>query len=105
VRDTTIWSFGDFELDLGAWRLSRAGTPMALEPKATEVLALERRISGATRILLFGGLARRAEAALAALPWPGRMVSAGVLVADARLRDEPASEVAESTTGDRVPNR
>ncbi len=40
MRDTTIWAFGEFELDLGAWRLSRAGTPVALEPKAIDVLAL-----------------------------------------------------------------
>jgi TolB-like protein/DNA-binding winged helix-turn-helix (wHTH) protein/Tfp pilus assembly protein PilF len=40
VRDTTIWAFGDFELDLAAWRLSKGGTQVALEPKAIEVLAL-----------------------------------------------------------------
>lgn len=46
MRDTTIWVFGDFELDLGAWRLSKAGTPVALEPKAIEVLALLVRRAG-----------------------------------------------------------
>ena len=40
MRDTTIWAFGDFELDLAAWRLSKDGTQVALEPKAIEVLAL-----------------------------------------------------------------
>ena len=40
MRDTTVYLFDEFELDLGAWRLSRAGTPVALEPRAIEVLAL-----------------------------------------------------------------
>ncbi len=120
--------------------------------------------SGASRIVLLGSLARRAEATLAALPWPGRMisagarrtvrlvqigeirvgearldggsagllprlagspedglvdgllplrlldpvlldVSAGVLVAEARWRDEPSAEVVASATSDRAPSR
>jgi TolB-like protein/DNA-binding winged helix-turn-helix (wHTH) protein/Tfp pilus assembly protein PilF len=34
-----VWVFDDFELDLGAWRLTRAGRPVQLEPKALAVLA------------------------------------------------------------------
>lgn len=119
--------------------------------------------SGANRIVLVGGLARRAEAALAALPWPGRMlsagarrtlrlvqigqvrvgearldggaagllprlagspedgrvdgllplrllgpvlldISAGVLVVDARWRDEPAADGVAFAAGDRAPD-
>lgn len=128
----------------------------SLGPAAAARLVLD---SGANRIVLLGSLARRAEAALAALPRPGRMVSAGarrtvrfvqvgevragearldggsagllpalsgsqedgllplhllgpvlldasagVLVAGARLRDEPAAEMPRSRAGGRTPD-
>ncbi|MGE3190041.1 MAG: winged helix-turn-helix domain-containing protein, partial [Vicinamibacterales bacterium] len=38
MRDTYTWE--DFRLDLDAYRLERAGRPLALEPKALDVLAL-----------------------------------------------------------------
>ena len=40
MRDTSTYAFGEFELDLGAWRLRRSGVPVEVEPKAIEVLAL-----------------------------------------------------------------
>ena len=45
MDDRPAWVFDDFELDLRAWRLTRAGAPIPLEPKALAVLALliERR--------------------------------------------------------------
>lgn len=45
MRDRLAWRFDAFELDLPAWRLARAGQPVALEPKALALLELliERR--------------------------------------------------------------
>jgi Tol biopolymer transport system component/DNA-binding winged helix-turn-helix (wHTH) protein len=40
VRSTTVIEWDDFRLDLGAFRLDRAGVPVPLEPKAIDVLAL-----------------------------------------------------------------
>ena len=40
VRDTSIYAFGEYDLDLGAWRLRRSGAPVELEPRGVEVLAL-----------------------------------------------------------------
>ena len=40
VRDTSIYAFGEYDLDLGAWRLRRSGAPVELEPRGGEVLAL-----------------------------------------------------------------
>jgi TolB-like protein/DNA-binding winged helix-turn-helix (wHTH) protein/Tfp pilus assembly protein PilF len=47
MEDRQAWVFDDFELDLRTWRLTRGGTPIALEPKALEVLALLVERSGA----------------------------------------------------------
>jgi TolB-like protein/DNA-binding winged helix-turn-helix (wHTH) protein/Tfp pilus assembly protein PilF len=40
-----VYVFGEFELDLGAWRLSRDGQPLPVEPKGLALLAvlIERR--------------------------------------------------------------
>jgi TolB-like protein/DNA-binding winged helix-turn-helix (wHTH) protein/tetratricopeptide (TPR) repeat protein len=35
-----VWVFDDFELDVRAWRLSRAGRPLPVEPKGLALLAL-----------------------------------------------------------------
>ena len=40
MPDQKAWLFDDFEVDLRAWRLSKAGVPIGLEPKALELLAL-----------------------------------------------------------------
>ncbi|HUL75186.1 MAG TPA: winged helix-turn-helix domain-containing protein [Vicinamibacterales bacterium] len=40
MREHDVWVFDDFELDLTAWRLTRAGRPVLIEPKALAVLAL-----------------------------------------------------------------
>jgi Tol biopolymer transport system component/DNA-binding winged helix-turn-helix (wHTH) protein len=39
-RNVAVIEWDDFRMDLGAYRLDRAGTPVALEPKAFDVLAL-----------------------------------------------------------------
>jgi TolB-like protein/DNA-binding winged helix-turn-helix (wHTH) protein len=40
MSDRLVWVFDDFELDLRAWRLSRAGRALPLEPKALALLGL-----------------------------------------------------------------
>jgi TolB-like protein/DNA-binding winged helix-turn-helix (wHTH) protein/Tfp pilus assembly protein PilF len=45
MTDHQVWTFDDFELDLAAWQLTRAGRPLPIEPKGLALLALliERR--------------------------------------------------------------
>jgi TolB-like protein/DNA-binding winged helix-turn-helix (wHTH) protein/Tfp pilus assembly protein PilF len=45
MTDHEVWTFDDFELDLAAWQLTRAGRPLPIEPKGLALLALliERR--------------------------------------------------------------
>ena len=40
MNERQTWVFDDFELDLRAWRLSRGGRTLPLEPKAVALLAL-----------------------------------------------------------------
>lgn len=40
MTERQTWVFDDFELDLRAWRLTRAGRTLPLEPKAVALLAL-----------------------------------------------------------------
>jgi DNA-binding winged helix-turn-helix (wHTH) protein len=67
--DLVVRRFGEFELDLGAFELRRAGTPLAVTHKAILVLSylLEHR----------NRLVQRSE--LLAAVWPGVHVSTGTL--------------------------
>jgi TolB-like protein/DNA-binding winged helix-turn-helix (wHTH) protein/Tfp pilus assembly protein PilF len=40
MNQRPVWVFDDFELDVLAWRLSRAGRPVPIEPKGLALLAL-----------------------------------------------------------------
>ncbi len=55
MNDRPIWVFDDYEVDLRAWRLSKGGRPVAIEPKGLALLALliERRgeVVGKSEIL------------------------------------------------------